>query len=154
MTDHLPGSITHDPKIQVVVTDARVFVSSHCWNTAACISVTATVQTVARVLAFQALLTAPVELTQGDRPTYDIQYKPELLARQAIAGLVSSLAGISRTHPDTIMFSDNRQTTDVEVPLPPSMDDSGRDDLASGSFAESAPVRHLMMDGTPVRLIS
>lgn len=141
-------AFARSPKVQVVLTDTRVFVSSHCWHAPTCVAVTAAVQTFARICAFQELLSEPVEMTVGEQPTYDVKVKDSLQARQAIAGLLSALYGIHMTKADTIVMSDNRKQDDVRVPAAPGL--THELENASGGFAEQSgmlPVKKLI-DGS------
>lgn len=108
---------------QIVVTDSRIIVAGHSWNKAACVAIAAIVQTTARIAAYQGLLAAPCELTEGDNPLYDIKFVEDSeRARQIVAGFVASGVGLARTAPGTLLFSDNRRTETMPAPIPEGFD--------------------------------
>jgi hypothetical protein len=132
---------------KVLVTDRDVIIIGHATNKAACVAVSASIQTFARVAGMLSLLSQPPQM-DSEKPLYHVRLVDSLDGRKAIVGMMASLAGIAQQCPGQIVFSDNRRTLDAAQAI---IDEGAPANEAgesaeAGSFAESAepaPAIHL-----------
>lgn len=105
-----------NPVTRVLVWDHRVIVTGHSANKAACIAISAAVQTAAAIgRSIQCVQS--VELYATDKtqePVYDIVFLPGRRSRKVIGGLMASFMGIAKTsegdNPGSAMLvSDHRK---------------------------------------------
>jgi hypothetical protein len=142
---HAPGSLAAvlaEPSdcTKIIVTDRDVIVHGHSKNKAACVAVSAAIQTFAYVAGMLSLLDQPPDFDPAV-PRYRVHLEDSLSARKAIVGLVSAFAGIGKNATGSLLFADNRRTFDAaqaiidEGAMPP------EDDRVNGGFAEAVEQR-------------
>lgn len=103
------------PKSHILIFDNRVIVIGHSKNRAACVAISAAVQTCAAIgRALRAVQSVELYQSTNDQPVYDIVFAMGQRSRRIIAGLVASFAGIAResrnpeTGEETMLLSDRR----------------------------------------------
>jgi hypothetical protein len=130
------ATVAEQQVTKVVITDRDVIVYGHASNKAACVAISAAVQTFANVAGMLKLLDRAVDF-EPEAPRYHVHLEDSLQARRAIVGLMAAFARIDKTCPGAMLFSDNRQKLDAaesliaEGVMPP------EDDRVNGGFAES-----------------
>ena len=142
----------HKQITRIVITDERVIMQGHSWNKAACVALSASVQTFTRVAGALGLLAEPVE-QNAETGFVDVRLVPALPARAALTGLVAAFHGIATQCPGTIEVADQRRegpTVAQLVPTDAPPDDDGR---ANGAFAASGQQPRLSIVGNPERKI-
>lgn len=95
-------------KTRVVLSESRVVAIGHSANRAACVAISAAVQTLAAI-AKNLGCAEEVSLEQGLEPIYTIQFQAGELASACIEGFVVSLAGIEQTAPGSLEVHDARK---------------------------------------------
>lgn len=121
LDSYQPGE---NPQTHVLLYDSRVLVVGHSANKAACVAISAAVQTCAAIArSLRCVKSVDLFENENKEAVYDIQFAEGQRARRIIAGLAASFAGISRTskNPETgeeaLLLSDQRKL------IPPSEKD-------------------------------
>jgi hypothetical protein len=121
MGDVVTPNFGADGISRILVWDHRVMVVGHSANKAACVAISAAVQTAAAI-ARSFVLVENVSLynNANDEPVYDVQLLDCEHSRQLLAGLMASFAGIAKTaegpnRPRAMMVSDHRQRIPEKV---------------------------------------
>lgn len=111
-----------NPVSRVLVWDHRVMVVGHSANKAACVAISAAIQTAAAI-GRSLRCVARVELyqTTNEEPVYDVIFQEGQRARRIVAGVMASFAGIAKQsengdHGSAMLLSDHRKNIPSGAP--------------------------------------
>ncbi len=97
-----------NPQSRIVVTDSRVLVVGHSGNQAACVAVTAAVQTFAAIAQKLGIAESVTLNEEGPEPSYDVKLAAGDQAEKCIAGVMFAFYGIAKQAPGAILLNDSR----------------------------------------------
>lgn len=98
-----------DRRTMIVVTSQRIVVSGHSSNKAACIAVTAAVQTAARIANRLGVLEEAPRLEEGEKPLYDVYMRACEQTDAVVAGAFDAFEGIESVVPGSLEIQDVRK---------------------------------------------
>lgn len=86
-----------NPVTRVLVWDHRVLVVGHSANKAACVAISAAIQTAAAIgRSLRCIAKVELYKTTNEEPVYDVIFQEGQRARRVIAGVMASFAGIAQ----------------------------------------------------------
>ena len=115
-----------NPVSRILVWDHRVIAVGHSQNKAACVAISAAIQTAAAIgRSLRCVDLVEMYKSTHDEPVYDVVFTAGQRARRIIAGLVATFAGIAKTadgdQPGSAMeFCDHRK----KIPEPVAFQDA------------------------------
>lgn len=133
--------MANDGISRILVWDHRVMVVGHSANKAACVAISAAVQTAAAIAKAQ-ILVERVDLYQNtnDEPVYDVQLLDCDTSRRIVAGLMASFAGIAKTadsptRPRSMLVSDHRTQIPEKIDFESAIKDADMPDKVVARLA-------------------